>query len=107
MVMESPAYSPCPVINHSSSEIGMLPYFSPPLINTFQEMCPLPMPSRGVYTCPYMPHLMGPEPAITQTKVNLGAIFIHPMTVPSPKDLKEQKRKNLEFLMQSRSLETQ
>ena len=72
-------------------------YPIPSMVNTVSETClhfpPTLMPSKEVYTYPYMPHPVVPSPPVVQAKVNLGLMFTQSLPVKSFDEQKEQERK--------------
>ena len=92
-------------------EVDTPHYHIPSMVNTILETChpspPTPMPSKGVYTYPYMPYPVVPSPPIVQTILNLGMFFIQSLSIQSSDDQEEQERKKMEFLMQPENTKTQ
>ena len=63
-----------PLTNSVTPDAGTFHYSIPPLTNVNSEIYPhlsASIPPRGVYTYPYMPSLVIPNPPITQMDGNL------------------------------------
>ena len=104
---KGPVYSPASL---TMPEKGIPHYPIPPMANAIPKTYPLlpaPMPSGGVYTYPYMPPPMIPSPPITQPRVNLMMLFTQSLPIQSSEEQKEQKRKNIKFMIQLEKDETQ
>ena len=90
-------------------EVGTLHCPIPPMVNVISETClPLvPVPSRGVYTYPYIHPPLVLSPPMVQDKVNSGMLFTQSLPVQSFDYPKEQERKKVEFIIQPKNTETQ
>ena len=60
---------------------------------------PTPMPSRGVYTYPYMPPTITLSSSVVQVEINLATLFAQSPPVQNAKEMKEQGRKRFELMM--------
>ena len=80
-IIETFAY---PLASLVMPEVGIPYYPILPISNVMLETYPpsllTPMPSRWVYTYPYMPHPIIPSPLITQVDVNPTTLFTHDAT---------------------------
>ena len=77
-VTEGPVYNPYHPIRHTMPEVGISHCPIPPMMNTLQDTCPLHLvliPSRGVYTYPYIPPPVVPSPLVAQVEVNHVFVF--------------------------------
>ena len=67
-VTEGLMYNLYHLTGHAMLEASTHYYPIPPMVSTLQETCPpplAPIPSRGVYIYPYVPHPVVPSPSIT------------------------------------------
>ena len=91
-----------PSINSVIPDVETSHHSIPPLTNVNPEFYPpppTPMPFGEVYTYPYMPPFVIPNPPITQVDGNLVTIFTQSLPLQSLEELKEQERKKLEMMM--------